>query len=321
MDRRDFLTMSAASLFTTTTSSAVHAAATPVRTQAPGFYRLDLGGTEITALSDGSIPVPLDSLYSNTTPARVRTVLDHAFIGSPADLSVNAYLVNTGDRLVLIDAGTGRFLGPELGLLPAALQSAGYSPDQVDDVILTHVHADHSGGLILDGRPLFGNATVHVNNREIGYWLDRGQRTKAADRDKHHFVEAEACLGPYAAAQRLRGFSDNADPLPGFGSIWLPGHTPGHSAIVVERGTRKLVLWGDVTHGDVVQFGEPSVTIEFDVDPQQAALSRAKAFADAAEHRYWVAGAHIAFPGIGHVRREKDMFGWVAKNFSRRGLL
>jgi glyoxylase-like metal-dependent hydrolase (beta-lactamase superfamily II) len=313
--------MSAASLVTTAISSAVQSAANPVRTQAPGFYRLDLGGTEITALSDGSISVPLDSLYGNTTPSRVRNVLDHAFIGSPADLSVNAYLVNTGDRLVLIDAGTGRFLGAELGLLPAALQAAGYAPDQVDHVILTHVHADHSGGLILDGRPFFRNATVHVNDREIGYWLDRGQRTKAADRDKHHFDEAEACLGPYAATQRLRGFSDNADPLPGFGSVWLPGHTPGHSAIVIERGARKLLFWGDVTHGDVVQFGEPGVTIEFDVDPQQAALSRAKAFAGAAEQRYWVAGAHIAFPGIGHVRRETDAFDWVAMNFSRRGVL
>jgi len=321
MDRRNFLAMSAASLGTTAISSTVHSAAPLVRTQAPGFYRLDLGGTEITALSDGSIALPLDGLYGNTTPARVRTVLDHSFIGSPADLSVNAYLVNTGDRLVLVDAGTGRWLGPELGLLPAALQAAGYAPDQIDDVVLTHVHADHSGGLVLDGRPLFKNATVHVNDREINHWLDRGQRDKAAESDKHHFDEAMACLEPYAVTQRLRGFSDNADPLPGFGSIWLPGHTPGHSAIVLERGARKLVFCGDVTHGDVVQFGEPGVTIEFDVDPRQAALSRAQAFAAAAEQRYWVGGAHIAFPGIGHVRREKDAFDWVAMNFSRRGVL
>lgn len=320
MDRRKFLrTIPAAALAFSgpalLNNSAAKAAAPFAKDQAPGFYRMPLGDYEITALSDGTIPLPLDELYRETTAAHVEEALEAAFLKLPVNVSVNAYLVNTDDRIVLIDAGTGPLLGPSLGKLPQALAAAGYDREQVDSVILTHIHTDHSGGLMLDGKRLFPNATLHVNRREVDYWLDPAHRAAAPEAKRNVFDEAVASVNPYAEAGRLETFGDNEDPIPGFRSIWRPGHTPGHSSIVVESGGETFVAWGDITHGDVLQFDEPKVTIDFDEDPAQAANSRKAAFAEAVEQRYWVAGAHIAFPGIGHVRTDSTEYDWVPANY------
>lgn len=323
MDRRRFLmTAPAAALATAPAMIAGRpaAAAAPFAGRsAPGFYRMSLGAFEITALLDGTVPMPLDKLYTNTTPAHVEEALAAAFLKVPVELSVNAYLVNTGERLVLIDAGTGDLLGPRLGRLPEALAASGYRTDQVDAVILTHIHTDHSGGLVADGKRVFPNATLHASRREAGYWLDGRNRDAAPEAKKTLFDEAVAAVAPYRDAGRLHLFDDDADPVPGFGSVLRPGHTPGHSAIVVENGGETLMVWGDITHGDVLQFDEPGVTIDFDVDPARAAETRRQAFADAAARRYWVAGAHIAFPGIGHVREDSTGYDWVPANYSVPG--
>ena len=275
---------------------------------------MPLGAFEVTALLDGTVALPVRTMHDHTTPERVDASLATAFLRSPLALSVNAYLVNTGDRLVLIDAGTSDLLGPALGALPAALRASGYRPDDVDAVLLTHIHTDHSGGLMLHGERVFPNATVHANAREAGYWLDAGNLDRASEAGKRPFREAAASIGPYQRAGRFRTFEDNASPVASFGSILRPGHTPGHSSIVVESGGETMVAWGDTTHGDVVQFREPGVGISFDVDSRAAAATRALAFQDAADRRYWVAGAHVSFPGIGHVRRGAAGYEWVPAN-------
>ncbi|KXF75620.1 MBL fold metallo-hydrolase [Paramesorhizobium deserti] len=284
--------------------------------QAPGFYRLRLGRFEVTALSDGTVPLPLPELYTNTTSEHARSALAAAFQETPTQTSVNAFLVNAGDRLVLIDAGTGSYLGPTLGKLMGNLKAAGYQPDQIDDIILTHIHTDHSGGLSAEGDRLFRNATVRVNERELDFWLKTPVAERPASAPPQHFTEAHESLQPYLDAGRIETFADNGEVLPGIGSILRAGHTPGHSSIVIEDGGRKLVFWGDITHGDALQFDEPGVAIEFDVDQKKAVETRAVALDEAASERYMVAGAHIAFPGIGHVRRDETNYDWVPLNYS-----
>lgn len=287
-----------------------------VTTQAPGFYRLKVGDLEVTALSDGTLKLPLADLYTNTTVEHAREALDAAFEGTPTDTSVNAFLINTADRLILVDAGTGAYLGGALGRLKANIEASGYSLDDIDDVILTHVHTDHSGGLVIDGNRSFANATLHASKRDADFWLDPAERAKATGIIKDQFAEAEACLTPYMAAGKFQTFADDAAPIAGVGSILRAGHTPGHSSLVFESKGETIVFWGDITHGDVLQFDEPQVAIDFDIDPEKAVLARAAAFKDAAEKRYLVAGAHIAFPGIGHVRTDASNYDWVPLNYS-----
>jgi glyoxylase-like metal-dependent hydrolase (beta-lactamase superfamily II) len=292
--------------------SAALAGAPIVGRQAPGYYRLKLGDYEVTALSDGTVDLPMAKIYEGIQEKDAEAHLAGYFQSNPTETSVNVYLVNTGDRLVLIDAGSGNLMGPALGKLVANIEASGYRADQIDDVILTHIHTDHSGGLSLDGRRVFENATVRVNSREEDFWL-KGQ---AGDALENYVAEAKASVGPYIDAGRFETFADNAAPVPGFRSILRPGHTPGHSAIVVESNGETIVFWGDITHGDVLQYDRPEITVEFDVDQPQAAKTRAIAFAEAADEEYLVAGAHNAFPGIGRVRRDETNYDWVPLVYS-----
>ncbi|MDW9670327.1 MBL fold metallo-hydrolase [Sinorhizobium meliloti] len=284
--------------------------------QAPGFYRLKIGSVEVTALSDGTVALPLAKLYTNTSQQYAQNVLKDAFLPELVPTSVNAFLVNNGDRLILIDAGTGAYLGPSLGKLVANIQASGYKVDDIDDVILTHIHTDHSGGLMSNGKRTFPNATLRVNEREAKFWLSPKNARAATGIVKQHFREADQCVTPYVKAGKFETFADNAAPVPGLGSILYAGHTPGHSAITLESEGQKIVFWGDITHGDILQFDEPGIAIEFDIDQKAAVDARDIAFRQAVAGKYLVAGAHIAFPGIGHVRKDSTNCDWLPVNYS-----
>ncbi|CDZ46102.1 MBL fold metallo-hydrolase [Neorhizobium galegae] len=284
--------------------------------QAPGFYRLKIGSAEVTALSDGTVALPLAKLYTNTSEQHAQSVLNDAFLPELVPTSVNAFLVNTGERLVLIDAGTGAYLGPSLGKLVSNIEASGYKMDDIDDVVLTHIHTDHSGGLMSNGKRTFPNATLRVNEREAKFWLSAVNAKAATGIVKQHFGEADQCVTPYVEAGKFGTFADNAAPVPGLGSILYAGHTPGHSAITLESEGQKIVFWGDITHGDILQFDEPGVAIEFDIDQKAAVTTRDIALKRAVEGKYLVAGAHIAFPGIGHVRKDSMNFDWLPVNYA-----
>ena len=131
----------------TATAAPVHAAAPMVKTQAPGYYRMMLGDFEVTALSDGTLPLPVDKVLNNPA-AKTEKALARAFQKAPLETSFNAYLINTGEKLVLIDTGAAGLFGPTLGNLLANLKAAGYTPEQVDEIYITHMHPDHVGGLM-----------------------------------------------------------------------------------------------------------------------------------------------------------------------------
>lgn len=285
-------------------------------TQAPGYYRLMVGDVEVTALSDGTGQFPIADLYVNTTPEQARLALANAFQDTPTYLSVNAYLLNFGDRLVLLDAGTSDLMGPSLGKLPANIIASGYHPDQIDDVVVTHIHPDHTGGLTLGGNKVFKNATVHVPEADATFWLSAENKANAPEDAKAFFDQAVTSLTPYIDSDTLSRYAPNAPAIPGMiNTTFRPGHTPGHSALWIESKGEKFVYWGDITHGDVVQFDEPDVAIAFDVNPDQAIKSREAAFTEAVQEKYLVAGCHIAFPGIGHIREDETMYDWVPMNY------
>ena len=296
--------------------AAAHAAAPQQKTQAPGYHRVMLGEFEVTALSDGTVALPVDKLLTNTTPGRIDKALKRAFLKTPLETSVNGYLVNTGSKLVLIDTGAAGLFGPTLGKLVANLQAAGYQPEQVDEIYITHMHPDHVGGLMAGDKPAFPNATVRADRHDAEFWLSKEAMDKAPADAKGFFQGAQASLNPYLAAGRFKPFDGDTELVPGIKAVAARGHTPGHSTYLVQSQGQTLALWGDLMHVAAVQFAEPSVTIQFDTDSKAAAAQRKRACAEAARRGYLVGSAHLSFPGLGHVRAEGKGYAWVPLNYN-----
>ena len=287
-----------------------------VKTQAPGYYRIMLGDFEVTAISDGTVKLPMKDLL-NAPAAKVDAALKKNFISYPVETSVNAYLINTGSKLVLVDTGAAGLFGPTLGNLMANLKASGYQPEQVDEIYITHMHPDHVGGLMNGTAMAFPNATLRIDKADADFWLSEA-KMKAAPKDSQGFFQgAMASVNPYVAAGKLKTFEGGTELVPGIKAMATHGHTAGHSVYAVESKGQKLMLWGDLMHVAAVQFDDPSVTIKFDTETKAAARERIKAYADAAKNGYLVGSSHIAFPGLGHVRKASGKsFTWVPMNYT-----
>ncbi len=297
-------------------SVASFAAGPMVKTQAPGYYRMMLGEFEVTAISDGTVKLPVKDLL-NAPSAKVDAALQKNFISHPVETSVNAYLINTGSKLVLVDTGAAGLFGPTLGNLLVNLKAAGYQPEQVDEIYITHMHPDHVGGLMNGNAMAFPNATLRIDKADTDFWLDEA-KMKAAPKDAQGFFQgAMASVNPYVAAGKLKTFEGGTELVPGIKALAAHGHTAGHTVYAVESKGEKLMLWGDLMHVAAVQFDDPSVTIKFDTETKAAARQRVKAYTDADKNGYLVGGAHLAFPGMGHVRKAAGKgFTWVPVNYS-----
>ena len=312
-------TLTAALLLGTALVAAPALATAPMaHTTAPGYYRMMLGDFEVTALSDGTSPMPVQQLLTGITPAQTEQALKAAFQPLPYEMNFNAFLVNTGSRLVLFDTGAGHLLGKDLGELAARIRACGYRPEQVDDIYITHMHPDHIGGLSEQGRRVFPNAVVHANRHDADFWLSEAQRDKAPAAQREFFDDAMAALKPYIQAGRFKTFSDDAQLAPGIRAVPLAGHTPGHTAYLVESKGRKMLVWGDVIHVPAVQFAQPQVAIHFDIDSPEAVAARERILAEAARNGYLVAGAHLSFPGLGHLRKDGSGYRWIPVSYTER---
>ena len=298
------------------TSTDTHAAAPMVKKSAPGYYRIMLGDFEVTALSDGTVPLPMDKLLTNTSPAKIAAAFKKYYVTSPVETSVNTYLINTGTKLVMIDAGAAKLFGPTLGNLLTNLKASGYQPEQIDEIYITHMHGDHIGGLMDGDKMAFPNAVVRADKRDADFWLSQANMDKAPADGKDGFKGAMASINPYVKAGKFQPFEGATDLVPGVKASSSYGHTPGHTTYVVESKGEKLVLWGDLMHAAAVQFAAPGVTIQFDSNTKAAAAERAKAYAAAAKAGYLVAATHLSFPGMGHLRAAGKGYTWVPVNYT-----
>lgn len=296
--------------------AAAQAGAPQLKSQAPGYYRMMLGDFEVTALSDGTFPMEADKMLTHIKPPQLDTALKRSFLKEPVETSVNGFLINTGSKLVLIDTGSGILFGPSVGKLLTNLKASGYRPEQVDEIYITHMHGDHVGGLVADGKPAFPNAVVRASQQEADYWLSQAHMDAAPKDRKDGYQGAMSSVNPYVAAGRFKPFNGDIELTPGIHAMATAGHTAGHTVYVVESKGEKLVLWGDLMHVAAAQFPDPSVTIGFDTDSAVAVAQRKKVFADAAAHGTWVAGAHLSFPGIGHLRAVGAGYSYVPANYS-----
>lgn len=311
--KRTLLSLSLTLATTLMVAGASAQTSAPVRVDhvQPGYHHVKIGAVDVIALSDGTLPIPAARLLLNITPFEVAARLAQTFQGHDVDTPVNAFLMKIGDRLIMIDAGTGELYGPNLNKLTASLRNAGYPPEAVTDILITHIHTDHTGGLMDGSRMVFPNATLHIAQQEVDYWLSPEQRARAPEAAKKYFDEATAKVKPYVDAGKVKTFSGATQLFPGLGAAPAPGHTPGHTFYILESAGAKVVFIGDLLHVPDVQLARPDVTIAFDVNPAMAAITRKRALADALAGRYWLAGDHMAFPGIGHIQTDHQGYRWI----------
>src|SRR5450830_1089395 len=302
MKNKSFLKLAIVAAITTSAafvamySTSALAAAPMAKVPAPAFFRFALGDFEVTALSDGTVDLPVDQLLKQA-PEKTKKELANAYLSVPTETSVNAYLINTGSKLILVDGGAGALFGPTLGKMLANLTAS-----DVDEIYITHMHPDHVGGLMQDGKLAFPNAIVRADERESAYWLSEANLAKAPEGSKGFFQGASASLKPYVDAHHFQPFKNNGELVPGITSYSSYGHTEGHTSYVVESHGKKMIIAGDLIHVGAVQFDHPQVTIGFDTTPKAAMESRFRIFDEAAKEGDIVAAAHIPFPGLGHIR-------------------
>ena len=283
-------------------------AATPTQ-QTVGAQHRRIGRSVVTALLDGYL-APLPPIEPDVAPEALRPLFERRFLDMERyEVPVNAYLVNTPDRTVLVDAGGALPGFPNLGRLGANLAAIGVEPAQVDAIALTHLHPDHIGGLIgPDGSAAFPDAEVFVSEAEHAYWHDDAIRAALPGEAQGMVQIARAALAAYEG--RVTRFTGEAEIVPGLAALPLGGHTPGHTGFVVSDGDERLLIWGDVVQVEPVQFARPDLYV-FEVDPEAAIATRRRIMDRVAGERTPVAGMHLLFPGFGHVARDADAYAFV----------
>ncbi|ABC30358.1 Zn-dependent Hydrolase, including glyoxylases [Hahella chejuensis KCTC 2396] len=282
----------------------------------PGHYGFKLGDFKITAVSDGSVMVDFTKLMNNTTPEEVTRLLARHYLGPQVETSINTFVIDTGEHVAIVDTGAGDIFGDKGGHLADNLQAAGYQPEQIDAVLLTHIHGDHSSGLTRGGKMMFPNATVYVDQHDVDFWLNPDNKAKVNETLKRGFDWAEQSVSPYLKANKVKTFNSDGELFPGVRTVATHGHTPGHTVYEVESQGQRIRFLGDLLHIRDIQFARPEITIDFDVNSPEAARQRLAAFNDAVEGAYLVGAAHIPFPGVGHVQRDGGAFEWIPVNYS-----
>jgi glyoxylase-like metal-dependent hydrolase (beta-lactamase superfamily II) len=295
----------------------VLAAAPEHHDQVPGFYRMKVGDLEVTALLDGAAVFDLHWLNGKKVAMdRVEKALQE----DPhlLDVGDTGFLVNTGKQLILVDAGAGTWYGGgALGRLAESLRSAGYTPEQVDRVLITHLHSDHFGGLTTqDGRRVFPNAEVFVAKAESDFWLSPEIAAKAPKDVQPFFRSAQAIAAPYIKAGKWHTFSGTETILEGVRLVSLHGHTPGHTGYEFSSQGQKILFWGDTIHAQIVQLKHPDITVAFDIDHAAAAATRNQLLPTLAREAVVIAGPHMPFPGLGRLRKDGSGYIWAPVVFT-----
>jgi glyoxylase-like metal-dependent hydrolase (beta-lactamase superfamily II) len=267
-------------------------------------HSIKLGDYTVTAYSDGVFQTTIDTTV-NVDKAETQKLTGKS-LTDPVYLAVNAFLVEGRGIRALVDTGSGDSMGPTLGKLPENLAAGGVSLDQITHVLLTHIHPDHSNGLIDSaGEAWFPNAELVVQEAEIKFWVDRDPSQAAHERQRGMMARARAAVAPYA--KRTTRIA-SGEFLPGIHAQLSAGHTPGHNSWIIEGGGESLVIWGDTIHMAFLQLARPDIAFVFDVDPEQAVTSRLRLLDQVSSDRIRVAGMHLDFPGYGFVTRREGRY-------------
>jgi len=262
----------------------------------PDVHPFRVGALEAVALKDGALVLPAnDPDASPWPPARTAALLTAAGVTDGAvHLSIQPLLVRDGERLVLIDTGAGGDMGTE-NRLAASLRAAGVQPGQVTDILISHAHGDHIGGLAAGGALAFPNATIRMSEAE---WEDI--------RNEPRLAELVGLI-----TRRVQGFAPGASLTPSITAVPLPGHTTGHSGYEIVSGDERLLYIGDAMHSSIISVQRPEMINAWDVDGTLAIRTREGLLERGALQGMRIYGGHFPFPGLGRFERREDGFVWA----------
>jgi glyoxylase-like metal-dependent hydrolase (beta-lactamase superfamily II) len=286
----------------------VLAKAPMLNTQAPAFYRFKIGGIEATVVSDGPLTLgpPQPGIFAGISREDlVKLLADNFLPTNDLPFEQNTLVINTGDRLALIDTGTGsaKVFGNRTGRQLANLKAAGIDPKDIDAVVLTHAHADHCWGLMADdGTRNFPNAQIHIAQSDFDFWTD-------ADKTSHPvlgaFIEpTRRQLLPNR--DRIVFLKEGREVVPGVQAMAAPGHTVGHTIFVISSQGKTMCNVGDLVHQYVLALERPRVEFAYDTDGKQAAASRIRVLDMLAAQKMPLLAYHFPWPGLGHVTKQGD---------------
>ncbi len=286
-----------------------------------GFFEFNVGELQLLVVSDGSLMFPVQPTFAPGIPSEhVKQVLDANYVPTDyLDLGINILVVRNQGQVILFDTGCGLLYGPSAGKLVSSLSAAGISPNEITDVVLTHAHGDHLGGLVdSDNNLVFPAAKVYISKLEYAFWMDKNPDFK---RSKLSVTKAESMV---KRAQKILGliekqlrFFNSGETLFGCMELELaPGHTPGHTVTRIYSGDDELIHLADISHTHTLLLAHPEWGNSFDYDFEEANETRRKMLSRVAAKRQRVFSYHFPWPGIGFIRNREAAFEWVPEAFS-----
>lgn len=256
----------------------------------------DAGSFTITTLNENEVQRPSKP---NNLIGATEEILNQYIPGGTYNSATNAFLLESSGKNILVDAGVGNRLTDNLA-------KCGKNPGDIHIILLTHMHGDHIGGLLKDGKKVFPNATLYMSHAEHDYWTNNEIMQSLPENKRRGFTHAQEVVKIYR--DKLQLFvPDEADKmkqelLPGIRSIAAYGHTPGHTAYLLDSDGYQLLIWGDLTHVTPIQIPRPEIAVTYDTNPEQAIKTRQQLLKYVSENRIRIAGMHVEYPGLGNVK-------------------
>lgn len=289
----------------------VMAQSTTMPAQPASVFGANIGAYRVTAVLDGTLPMTT-SWFPSEAPDQIAAALAQSGItGESIPAPVNAFLLQSDSKIILVDAGLGGLdmMGPGFGQVSAGLAALGVSPEGIDTLVMTHAHPDHIGGMIGANGAAFPNAELVLTGVEHGFWTNDGIMAQAPEGAQGAFQLARAVFGAYA--DRMVLVEDGAEIAPGVTIEIVPGHTMGHAVLHIDGGDRQLIMMTDAVHNIDLQVALPEQGTMFDTDPALAAQSRIRLFDRVSSDNVLIAGCHIHFPSFGRILRANNAYRYV----------